>query len=778
MTEQPRKAPSRMRTLKEHEADFLFMTGLIIALLFFFRKALLGTRTLIWDAADYFYPYFYSVSSTLRQFDVPLWNPFLFNGFPTIANLEAQTFYPVNLLFLPFTAFTPYVVYLHIIFHFLLAGTSMFLLTGYYLKNRWARALSALVYTLSGFTVGHLEHVTMIEVMAWMPLVFLFLEKALAEKKHTHALLAGLFLGVSILAGHPQTSHAMIFVLAVHTFYRAAQVQSREKKRAFLVPLSALAICLITALLIAAVQILPTYELTRESIRSGPVPFELSAGSGQFALKDAPILVLPNYFGALTGPYWGDLDISQSILYIGVTPLLLVGCALLLSRKHTDVIYFFAMAVLFLLVSLGENGPVYRLLYSYVPGFNYFRSPVHTIFVYTFFAALLSAHGLNALADRVKAVLFYPYLGAFLILCFAVYYFGPDPPGAIADEAINNINAGFVECAIFVCAAALLASAAVSYSRVKKLSCLLLLLLTVADLYLHFADSFPIGEDATPSVYEEEPDSIKWIKKHEGIYPDKEPGIEMSDSALTKGLFRIYTEPRGIEGTGLVGYNRAMIFRTSIVDGFEPLEISRHRKLVDGLAVRNLDNLLKIANVKYRTDLSSQTITYYSESLPRVFIVPNARFMNDDDRLMEELAVFDPSSETVISGSGKDVVGRTLAPDEWKASVSRYTADEVEIRTHSVKDGFLVLSDTYYPGWRATVDGITRPILRANYDFRALVLPRGDHVVLFRYRPSSFLIGLFISIAGLLLSVFVLFYSLRREHSGKGYRQKSHLPRL
>ena len=534
---------------------------------------------------------------------------------------------------------------------------------------------------------------------------------------------------------------------------------------AFLFPVSAFAVCVILAVLIAAVQILPTYELTRESTRGTPVPFARSARSGQFSPADAPVLVLPNYFGALTGPYWGDLDISQNILYIGVAPLLLVGCALLFSKRRTEVCYFLLMAVLFLLVSLGEHAPVYRLLYSYVPGFDYFRSPVHTIFIYTFFAAILSAYGFNALEGGVKKTLFYPYLGIFFLLSFALYYFGPDPHGAIADEAVKNINSGFTAYAVLFMLSAFLVFMAAHYPRLRQLSYLFLLLLTFADLHLHFSDCLTIGVDAPPSVYEQPPDSITRIKRHEQIDPGSGPAVELSDAALARGLFRIYTEPSGIKGAGIVGYNRAMIFGTFVVDGFEPLETSRHRKLVDTLAAKNLDTLLKITNVKYVASLASHTIRDYGGFLPRVFIVPNARFMNSDDRLLSELAVFDPSSEALISGAGKDVSGRAMGPDEWTANIIGYTENRIEIRTHSVKDGFLVLSDTYYPGWRATVDGVERPILRANYDFRALSLPPGDHVVLFTFRSRSFMPGLLMSCSGLLLAAFFFVYARRSEAS-------------
>lgn len=205
---------------KLKSSDAIYLTSLFFAVLIFFKDALLGKLTLIYDAADYFYPYFFTVSSYLRNGHIPLWNPYLFDGFPTVANIEAQVFYPLNFLFLPFASFTPYVLYLSVVLHILLAGVFMFLLAKHFLQNRWASLIASLVYMFSGFVVGHIEHVTIIDVMVWLPLVFLLLDKSIIEKKLTCAVFGGFCLGVSFLAGHPQTSHAMVFILVLHALFQ------------------------------------------------------------------------------------------------------------------------------------------------------------------------------------------------------------------------------------------------------------------------------------------------------------------------------------------------------------------------------------------------------------------------------------------------------------------------------------------------------------------------------------------------------------------------------
>jgi hypothetical protein len=769
----PGKTKIRLSNEKKSMEDLIFLILLFFALLFFFKDDLRGVRTLIWDAADQFYPYLFSASTTYRNWELPLWNPFFFNGYPTFANIQAQTFYPLNFLVFPFTSFTPYIVHLSLIFHYLLAGAFMYILSRNYLGNRVACALAAIVYMLSGFMVGHIEHLTLIEGMAWLPLIFLLLEKALVGEKLFYALLAGFFFGISILAGHPQTSHIISFVLLVHVIYRTTMQYAKQKKRAvFLKSALALIICIITGFMIAAVQIVPTYELVKASTRGGALLFDLAAAGGQLSFMDTIILLLPNYFGSVSGPYWGDVDISQSLLYIGIVPFFLMGLAVLNARKYPDVVYFFLMVIFSLLLSLGEHGFIFRMLFDYLPGFDHFRGPVNTAFVYTFFAALLAGYGFNFLSQSFKKRTLCIYSGIFISLSVMLYFLSPVPPKEIGEAAINHMRSGFAFFVVFIIVSVFILILSVYDPRRRKVYYSLLLLLTFADFYINLSDSVTLGEQASPDAYENEPTIISAIKRDSGIISSNSPGIELDDAEIKQGLFRVYTEPRGAPGTGVFGYQRAMLHRVFMVEGYDPIEMSRHKRLGDVLISGNFENFLKINNVKYFTKSDGKTIKLnkYPNFLPRAFIVANAKFMENDDRVLQELLVFDPLSEVVISGKGKDVTGRSVNIGDTKASITKYTGNEVEIQTHSETDGFLVLSDLYYPGWQATIDEVDYPIMRANYDFRSLSLPKGDHSVIFKFKPASFKLGLTASLVAFFFVGFASFYTLYSKFSKKRHK--------
>lgn len=757
------------------DTDCIYLLFLFFAILFFFKEALFyDSRTIIYDTADQFYPYLFYVSSMFRKGELPLWNPFLFNGYPAFANIQGQSFYPVNFLFILFSKFTPYLVQLQIILHYFLAGVFMYLLSRSYLKDKKACFLSALAYMFSGYMVGHTEHLTQIGVITWFPLVFLLTEKAITNKNPAYIALAALFLGILILAGHPQTAHAACFVIFIHAIYRAVYVYRTEKKPGiFFKSAAVITAVFIIGILIAAIQILPTYELVGESNRSGALTWKNSAESGQLSIRDAILLIIPNYFGAVTGePYWGSTDISQNIMYIGVIPLSLIGICILLKRKQTHIIYFFLMAVFFLLVSTGANGVVYRLLYEFVPGFDRFRSPVNLLFIYIFFATLLAGYGFNALNNKFNAVTIYSYLILFFISGTIMYFISPSPSESII-SASKNMSQGFIYFTAVYLIFAATTVVYMYYPKSKNIYFIFLLLLTYSDLHITLSDAEIIGTRGNHETYEKQPPFIEIIKKDSGIKHDSTPHIELDVNELRHGLFRFYAEPKGTKGTKFVGYNRALLHRVFLVEGYDPLVLRRHKRLVDVVSQKNLEIFLQINNVKYFAAASNINNYYqlliYKNYLPRAFIVGKTQFMETDDDILDELSdpSFKPSLEVIISGENKKETGKAMSASDWDVSVSKYAANEVKIQAISKSDSFLVLLDTYYPGWQVWVDGKEKTILRANYDFRAVHLPAGKHTVIFKFRPKSFVFGMVTSLCGLLLVGIIGLIAYRRSKKPK-----------
>ncbi len=175
--------------------------------------------------------------------------------------------------------------------------------------------------------------------------------------------------------------------------------------------------------------------------------------------------------------------------------------------------------------------------------------------------------------------------------------------------------------------------------------------------------------------------------------------------------------------------------------------------LIDAQGRRHL-----LAHLAHRGD---HTLAYRSEdvaiyinhdALPRAFIVHKARAVLDDIETMRILREpdFDPSTEVLLAAKHV-VTTQPLAESPDKVEVLDYDSCKVVIRVQAGADGYLVLTDAWYPGWHVRVDGQESSLLRANLLFRAVHVPAGVHLVEFSYTPQSFYVGLVISAISLLV---------------------------
>ncbi len=158
-----------------------------------------------------------------------------------------------------------------------------------------------------------------------------------------------------------------------------------------------------------------------------------------------------------------------------------------------------------------------------------------------------------------------------------------------------------------------------------------------------------------------------------------------------------------------------------------------------------------------------------NQALPRAFIVHHAEVIPDKDRILARLTEpdFDPRKSVVVEENVPNHPALVAGGGSGSASpvaFERYEPNYIRLQTSLAEAGWLVLTDTYYPGWKVRVDGRPGRILAANYIFRAVSLEPGSHVVEFIYRPASFLLG--VAISTLTMAVLLVMTFLRRSNPG------------
>jgi hypothetical protein len=411
--------------------------ALLVLTLMFFWKLIFTNLILVGvDSFLYFYPYKAYIAQVLRSGHLPLWNPYLFMGAPLLANMQAAVLYPLHWPLLWLSA--PKQVAVSIVMHVVLAGWGTLLFVRRSLRLGWLASLtSAILFALSGFVGAQAEHINQLNVIAWLPWTFLLLDAAAWGRWRLAPTLGlGLVVALMVLAGHAQATYICLAALGLFSLFgpdiQAQTSNSNENAgsgqrgvqsapgtpilasalrivaaaQSYLAPrwryLGALGAALIIATLLAAVQLLPTLELSRLSVRAGGLPYREVVS---FSLRpwQLPYALLPPYGVDLSQVF--GVAYSEYVAYVGLIGLGLAALGLLRGWKRQPESRFFALlAAAGLFLGLGGYNPVYFVLYKLVPGFDLFRAPVRWMLWYTFGVAILAGIGMEYVAASTPRV--------------------------------------------------------------------------------------------------------------------------------------------------------------------------------------------------------------------------------------------------------------------------------------------------------------------------------------------------------------------------------------
>ncbi len=356
------------------------------------------------DTFLYFYPYWHAAADALRMERIPFWNPTIFMGAPLLANSQVGFFYPPNWavwLLLD----TPYAMSASILIHLFVAGS------GAYRAGRRVMQLSpsaafitSLVFALGGYLTAQVEHINQLQGLAWLPwfLVIVGRERPRSRREWLFSFVAvALLFTLQLLAGHSQTTFITGVALAIwilaQQFEPAAldQQESITANHRFRKLLVALLVVIgggFLALIIAALQLLPTLELTALSSRQGGLPVNEVLS---FSLH--PLLLARSLL-----PAYGQSIFSEYAAFLPLTVLALACIAAWQWRRRIGVLPSLVWILAAFLLAFGIFNPLNWLL-AQSPGFNLFRVPARWLALYALGIALLAGAGWQILLDLFQA---------------------------------------------------------------------------------------------------------------------------------------------------------------------------------------------------------------------------------------------------------------------------------------------------------------------------------------------------------------------------------------
>ncbi len=755
-----RGSSSVIRQFEPTELQSVGILALLVAV--FFHKILLG-QAYFWEDFIYQnYPFRSFAATSLAMGQLPLWNPFTFNGMPFLADIQTTVLYVPSLLLTLFVSdgkLSHYWLQVMIILHFLLAGAAMFYLAKSFKLNNIPALFAGVAYMLSGYMIVHAIHQQNITLVAWYPLVLLLFRKAL-EGKWLYVFLCGLVLGHSILAGYPQLSLYLYMFLGA---WFLVELLTRFKGKELLTPpalgmtAQAGAIVLISVAL-AMVQLLPTLELSDLSQRA-QITLE-KASEGSLEWSQIVTLLFPKMFGTAGasgfqyfGPgqyfyYW------ETCIYLGLLPLLLAILSFGLVKRDKHIWLLWGTLVFSLLFALGENFFLYKLFYEFVPGFSKFRIPARMGILLTFCTALLSAFSLQVLlyetlhTQRQKLMRNVILAAGAAGLVFAGLVLSGSFSGTltaaqfaqVASEVKSSTLSG-----LFILLIAITLLFAIVRQKLGRFAGIMLVGLLFVDMYI-FGGEQNNGRMNPEEYFNQRADLVEFFKK------DGENEVFRVNSRNARGLLPGWDR------------NQGMMDRIFTMEGYTPLALQRAYA-----PLASNDQSFDLLNVKYKTVFDEQSgqqrLVEHTTRMPRTFMLYNIHVTRSEQELLEYLKspAFDYRTTAVLEEEPDRRLSPPATTPDWKAHITNYTNNEIIIDASTSHDGILVLSEIFYPGWKAYINGHETTIYRANYNLRSLILPAGKHTVVVRFESGPFRTGFWISLLTLLLCAAGMALSLRQN---------------
>jgi len=690
----------------------------------------------------------------VRHFQLPIWSPWIGAGEPQLAMEQHAIFYPINLIAVvfPFWQSLEWLAALKL----LAAGLGTLLFLRRLGLRPLAGLLGAISFTFCSFLVDWLEH-PLVNAWALMPLMFVFADRLAEKAKARDAGVLAALMGFALLGGNPQSAVIAVVPPAVWFIFQIVRAR-RSARLARAVGLYVLAGVL--GVMLAAVVLLPFAEL-------GGQATQLSRSAGPYERNFLFGLVTPELWGrpdksAITG---GPFNYFERTAYLGAVPLILAVAGLAIRRTRPQV--FFAVlgaASLGLVVRI----PIYSHLVSGVPVLDRMNRGRWWI-VLCFCGAVLAAYGLHYLLElegRWRRIA----LPAVAAAVAAIPLLWLIPHSDVLSEfrhalgQLPNIQrdplprptlqlASMLRWALFAGIGVVLIALASWQPRRRYLLAGALIAVTAFDLVTFQRGIHP----ATPIAWANPPEPALVGQIRSRIGHERMGGlIEFQPNLANRFRLR---DARKYELPNLKRREDLWTGLGGTSAGGAMLVTPEETRAADVFSVRWMISyaLGQTHTARWRPTPVAP-IVENRKALPRAWVAYDWRSAGSEPAAVAKM-VKGPDEQAfiapVIEGAPTPPSGSPPPP-----SAAHFQTDGIKgarLDVVAKRPGRLVLNDTWYPGWKAEVDGKTAAIEHANVAFRAVRVPAGRHVVTFTYRPANVRTGEVLSLlAALAIALLIL----------------------
>jgi len=749
--------------------------GLILAgfaLVIFWKLFFSRDYTILWDydSSQQSYAWFQYIGRTLHNGSFPLWDPYTDAGRFFMGEAQTGVFYPFNwiLSLLGYSSNGLFHVRLlqgFVVLHIYLGSLFLYLLVRHFKLSRFSALIGAVSFTYSG-SIGLRTQINILYGCIWVPAVLLCYFKLTESQRFARRLvwanLGGLCLALTLLAGHHQSFLYCSLAIALTTTLLWRAISRRETSLSGLPKshgalISATALVYAFALAYSAVQLLPAMEYARYAYRAVSSPTLIMA-------NQKPSYDVASTLGSLSPQGLVDFIFPQSSSvennpYVGILPLFFAFLSLPLLSTRWVVRYCWVLVLCFGLLALGPYSPLHGIAYALIFDYGKARAPSRNLLLAHVGLAMLASFGADffvgsfcaehkRLRQRAThALLVVTLIVSSLVLACFLY-----KTEVLSEQA--NYDAMFFACLLLIASCAIAISRAHSRgSALRAAICMVLLF----DFYV-FQNTrvLPVGafdrkSNWEPTQFYASDPVLQFLQSRPGVFR-----VDFRDEYYPRNIGEVY---------GFDTMNAHYATRLKTYQDFGSVGERAWRALnVQYIVTRQDLPLPKAYQYKAMKVYDDPSVLPRAWCVNELVIAPNAS---------QALAVFvqttfDPGKEASVEGRPSDLEAlRGLGPLVSGCKITRFrevSANRIAINAHATNPTFLVVSENWYPGWTARVNGQLRTILRVDSTLMGLWLEPGDSEIRLVFRPRYLWLG----IASAVFATAMLLFAGFRWHSQAG----------
>jgi hypothetical protein len=723
------------------------------------------------EAVNQGYSWLQFALTSIRRGNLPMWDPYTLGGHSFSGEMQPGAFYPFHLLLalVPFNSasvLSPITYNVWSAVTHVLAACSMFLLVRKLGLSRFSAFIAGICFSLGGF-VARIGWPHVLESSIWLPLVFLFFLRGLQATSSRLAMIdasiGGLMFGMSVLAGGLQeVLMETLVIVSAGLFYCCSSPPKPESEispRGSIWFRTAIVVAVIGLVGSAAgaIQLFPSIEYSSRSLRFVGAAGALPADK-KIPYADMSDQVLPQGIALLAVPFAfnGTAGLGETTSpYIGVFPFLAAVIGIRRYWRNHWVRYLAGLAVAAFLFSIGSFSWLHGVLYAVVPELWNMREASRIVYLEDFALVILAAHGVEALVVRASAVGEASAAGG----------------GSVSWAGLNRTLLGIV----IACAVALFVPAIFGKPDINPWNALSIVLIFASYGLFRYLENGNRGAGVRTimvALILFDLSACDWTAQNR--IELAKTGVDQLDRLMSiraaAQFLKAQTDPFRVRIQGDIRLNIGDVFGIPMVDpaggATLPIDSERIRGYSDLLNVRFIltpANEPKPGGVYAGTVYQDKDWKVYESpsAFPRAWMVHETVVEPSAARAAERLGMpgFDARRTALIEGPVALEPLAEGAPETAQVLGVAPNRMELEVDAHS--RGLLVLSENYYPGWRATVDGQSAPIYRVDSALRGLVVPRGRSHVVLRYAPASVYWGGLLTSMAFLGTLAIWFFKSR-----------------